>query len=316
MRGPDDAADSASPAGEDLLPPELLDQVGDLEWVARRVARLLAAGAHETRSAGRGEEFERHQPYQQGDDLRYLDWKLLARTDRLYLRRFRERSHLRTLFVLDASASMAFEGGAPVTKLRYGVLLAAILGHLARDAGDAVGLVVAGAEAEAELPPGRGSERWRAVLHALQGVRGAGGGDLGPWLERAGLLATPGSRIVILSDFLEGDDGIELMRSVGHLRARGDEVGAIRILSPEELGRSGGDEALYTDPEDPERLLPAAPGRDPGYLARLDAYYAELSRGLVDRGARWAEVSSADPLLPFLRGWFRAPDRSLRGARA
>jgi uncharacterized protein (DUF58 family) len=297
------------PDPDELLPPELLESLEDLEWASGVVARKLGPGVHPSLFAGRGEEFERHRPYQQGDDLRHLDWRLLARTDRLHVRSFRETSNLRTLFLLDASASMDFAGeGGRVTKLRYGALLAAALGCLSRTAGDLPGLLVTGGPQGAPavaLPPRPGRERWRAFLHELQDVGPGASGPLAPSVAFAGEWVPAGSRIVILSDFLEEDGGDELAAQAGHLRARGDEVTAVRILTPEELGESGGGEGLWVDPESPDSEIPGAPARDGGYRARLDSYYLRLARALEDRGVTWREARTTDPLIPLLRGWFR-----------
>jgi uncharacterized protein (DUF58 family) len=298
-----------APDPDELLPPELLESLEDLEWAAEVVARKLGPGVHPSLFAGRGEEFERHRPYQQGDALRHLDWRLLARTDRLYVRSFREASNLRTLLVLDASASMDFVGeGGRVTKLRYGALLAAALGYLSRAAGDVPGLLVTGGpmgEPAIALPPRPGRERWRAYLHHLDGLTPGESGPLAPAVGLAGEWVPRGSRIVILSDFLEEDGGEEVAAQAGHLRARGDEVTAVRILTPEELGEAGGGEALWMDPESPTHEIPGAPGRDTGYRRRLDAYYRGLARALEDRGVTWREARTTDPLVPLLRGWLR-----------
>lgn len=292
---------------EDLLPPELLDELGDLEWAARLVVRGLGPGLHRSKLVGRGEDFDRHRPYQQGDDLRHLDWKLLARTDRLYVQRFRESSHLRAMMVVDASPSMDF-GGAGITKLRYAVLLAAALGHILREAGDRPGLTLGGGPGGGMgrfLHPRAGREPWRAYLHALSEAEAGEKGSLAPILEEVGDRLPAGGRIVILSDFLEEDDGHGLVRSAGLLRARGDEVTAVRILTPEELGERGGEDALYTDPEDPERRVPGAPGRDRAYRLRMEAYYRQLARALEERGVHWQAVHTAQRLVPVLRRWLR-----------
>jgi len=309
---------------DEILPPELLDGLDDLEWAARMVARGLGPGIHTSPFVGQGEEFERHRPYQQGDDLRHLDWRLLARTDRLHVRRFREASNVHTVFVVDASASMDFAGtGGDVTKLRYAVLLAAALGYVARSGGDVLGLVIPGGTRGTPatiLPPRPGRERWKAFLHALQAtgpgrldttspesgpVQGGLPGSLAVALEESAGLLPRGGRLVVLSDFLDGQDVDGVLRTPGELRARGDDGVAIRILTPEGLGEAGGEHALWTDPEHPERSLPGTPGRDPGYRARLDAYYDAVSGPLEALGVSWYEARSTDPPLPLVRRWIR-----------
>ena len=296
------------------VPAELLEGIEDLEWVGRQVARGLGPGIHRSTRIGFGEDFERHRPYQQGDDLRHLDWRLLARTDRLHVRRYRETTHLRTTFVVDASPSMDFagievepeRGRGPLTKLRFAALLVAVLGHLSRDDGDLTGLIVSGGPDGRPLylqPPRHGRESWLALLHALHGLEAGEPAALAPLLTRVGSL--PRGRVVILSDFLEDDDGEGLWTEAGHLRARGDEVTAIRILTPDELGRGSGSDGLFADPEDPDRVVPGRPRGDTGYTQRLEAYYRRVARELEGRGILWWEACTTDPLLPLLRGWIR-----------
>jgi len=292
---------------DDLLPPELLDGLKDLEWVGDLVARGLGSGIHRSPFVGRGEDFERHRPYQQGDDLRHLDWRLMARSDRLYVRRYRETSNLRTTLVVDATPSMAFPEDGSITKLRFAVLLAAALGRLARDVGDLPGLAVTGGQTANFLPPRPGREAWHALLHTLTHLTAGEPGSLAPTLHRVGQRVSAGGRVVILSDFLEEDDGAKVVSEASHLRARGDEVTAIRILSPEELGEGEKEDALYRDPEDPAVEIPGDPARDPAYQDRLTAYYGALSQRMGNAGIHWWEARTTDPLLPLLRRWLRDP---------
>lgn len=293
----------------DLLPPELLDGLNDLEWVGELVARGLGSGIHPSPFVGRGEDFDRHRPYQQGDDLRHLDWRLLARTDRLYVRRYRETSNLRTTLVVDTTPSMDFPPDEPVSKLRFAAILAAALGRLARDAGDLPGLAQAGNPDPAQQfhPPRPGREAWHGLLHALTRLQAGTPVSLAPTLHQVGERVSAGGRVVIISDFLEEDGGAALLSEAAHLRARGDEVTAIRVLSPEELGQGKARDALYRDPEDPEVAIPGDPTRDPAYQERLRAYYRSLSQGLEQAGVRWWTARTTDPLLPLLRQWLRPP---------
>jgi uncharacterized protein (DUF58 family) len=119
-------------ARADFLPPGLLEHLGGLELVARTVVRGFQAGIHRSPLRGAGEDFAKHRDYQQGDDVRYIDWKLYARTDRLHVREFEERSNLQCYLVVDTSASMDFAEAGGVTKSRYAAFLAAALAHLSR----------------------------------------------------------------------------------------------------------------------------------------------------------------------------------------
>ena len=133
-------------------PPEVLAGIADLELVARIVVEGLVSGLHKSPFHGYSAEFSQYRHYRPGDDLKYIDWKLFARTDRLYTKQFRETTNLVCQIALDASASMGYapvrrslgEGGGAsgVTKFEYARLLAAALANLVSRQGDAVGLVV------------------------------------------------------------------------------------------------------------------------------------------------------------------------------
>src|SRR5947207_583380 len=116
--------------GGPVCPPEVLAQIADLELVARIVVEGLVSGLHRSPFHGYSAEFSQYRHYRPGDDLKYVDWKLVARTDRVYTKQFRETTNMASAIVLDTSGSMAFAGAAPVTKFRYAVIAAAALAHL------------------------------------------------------------------------------------------------------------------------------------------------------------------------------------------
>jgi uncharacterized protein (DUF58 family) len=290
----------------ELLPPELLDGLRDLDWVARMVARGLDPGLHRSPFAGIGDEFERHRPYQQGDDLRHLDWRVMARADRLHVRRYRETAHLRAMVVVDASASMDFAGELGASKARFAVLLAAALGHLMHQGGDHLGLAVLDARGSGiAAPPSAGRESRNRFLHALGVVSPGGSGSMAPLVGRATSALRGRGRLVVLSDLLEEDEGESLVKALGLGASAGHEVTVVRILTAEELGERGGGEGLYQDPEHPARRVPGSPTRDPEYLRRLEEYYGNLQGKLLRRGVEWREARTDDPLLPLIRGWLR-----------
>src|SRR6185503_13057874 len=125
------------------LSPAVIAAAHDLELAARLVVEGLRAGDHRSPLHGYSAEFQQHRPYRAGDDLKYLDWKLLARTDRLYSRQFRETTSMSVMLVIDPSASMDFPATADgvVSKFRYATIVAAALGYLVIAQGDAAGLM-------------------------------------------------------------------------------------------------------------------------------------------------------------------------------
>src|SRR5689334_8274482 len=123
-------------------PPEVLAGIADLELAARIVVEGLVSGLHRSPFHGYSAEFSQYRHYRPGDDLKYVDWKLAARTDRVYTKQFRETTNTAASIVVDTSASMAFPDG-DLSKARYAIVAAAALAHLISTQGDAVGLVTA-----------------------------------------------------------------------------------------------------------------------------------------------------------------------------
>jgi uncharacterized protein (DUF58 family) len=290
-------------ASVDFLPPHLLERLGGLELIAKTVVRGFQAGVHRSPLRGAGEDFAKHRDYQQGDDVRYLDWKLFARTDRLYVREFEERSNLQSYLVVDSSASMDYVGAGGVTKLRYASFVAAALSHLMIGAGDAVGLASFGAEPRLLLGPRSRRGHLHDLLLNLERLKPGGTGGAEAVLDRIGSALRRGGRIVIISDLLEEDDGDALVAAAGRLRARGDEVMVMRVLTPEESGDAAPDAALFYDPEHPQRQVPATPRLDPGYARRVGDYYASISDRLRERGVEYVPLTTARPVEQALSAW-------------
>jgi uncharacterized protein (DUF58 family) len=296
---------ATAPVSADLLPPELLAGLGGLEVVARQVVKGFVAGLHRSPFHGAGEEFTRHRPYQQGDEVRHLDWRLFGRTDRLYVKEFRHDSNLQSYILVDTSSSMAF-GDAP-SKARYAAYVAAALAHLMLRSGDGVGLAATGlAEGDGArllLSPRNRAGQLHDLLLALEGLRAEGRGSVADGLGSIGQALRRQGRVVVVSDLIEEDDGSALLDAVGRLRARGDEVIAFRVATPEELGQQPLPPARFYDPERPGQATAAAPAADPGFRARVTAYYEGLSGGFRERGAELEALTTAEPLARALRAW-------------
>ncbi len=174
-------------------PPAVLARIADLELVARIVVEGLVSGLHRSPFHGYSAEFSQYRHYRQGDDLKYVDWKLVARTDRVYTKQFRETTNMTSAIVLDTSASMAFPDSFPpahaaratasqASKFRYAVVASAALAHLISGQGDAVGLVAA----DRFIPPKGGRPHLRGLLAALSGLE-----PRGAWSGRRRSVARP-----------------------------------------------------------------------------------------------------------------------------
>ncbi len=262
----------------------LLDALRGVTWPARRTIRGPAAGTHRSRQRGISPEFTEYRPYRQGDDPRRLDWKLLARTDRAFLRITNDRATLGTMLMLDASASMDFPfptQGKWTQACRIAIGLAAV----AHGAGDPVGVCVAGEDGIAQLPPRTRRGVIGEAARLFETIAPAGGASLEPMLS----LVRPTQRIVLISDFLADDEA--LLRVARERITAGADVLAIHIVAREELEPERA--AMITrDPEAPDVKRSLVDETREGYREAFGAWRAELARGWRAAGAAYFEVPS------------------------
>ena len=207
--------------------PELLARISDLELVARIIVEGLMSGFHRSPFHGYSAEFSQYRHYRPGDDLKYVDWKLVARTDRVYTKQFRETTNMGAAIVLDTSASMAFPEA--VSKFTYARMLASALAYLISSQGDAVGLVTD----ETFLAPRSGRHHLRRLLATLSSASARGAWRPGETIRRAAERLGRRGLLIVLSDFYDAEDA-----TLGELRraARmGHEVAVLQVMSRDEI---------------------------------------------------------------------------------
>jgi uncharacterized protein (DUF58 family) len=219
---------------------------GDLEIAARRVVEGLYAGRHRSPFTGSAVEFNDHRPYIDGDDLRAIDWKAYARSDHLLIRRYREERDLPLIVMIDNSASMAY--GNPA-KNEWSRIAAAALGLLAIDQGDRFRLGVGNKLVTPELG---GPAALPRLLAALDAITWSGTGTLADSAKQILASLTRRTLIVFIGDFL--DEPQELMKPMGALSARGNDVAAIQVLDRSEVALPS--EWGWCAVRDPEGAVP------------------------------------------------------------
>ena len=213
------------------LSPAVVAAVDDLELAARVVVEGLRAGGHRSPFHGYSAEFQQHRPYRAGDDLKYLDWKLLARTDRLYSKQFRETTSMSAMIVLDASASMAFpEQG--LSKFRYASIVAAALAYLIATQGDAIGLMTMADGRLSYLPARAGRPHLRSLIARLDRIAPAGEWDPERTISRGAELLKRRGVLIVISDFYDAEEATR--REMRRVARRGHDVSMLQIMSAEE----------------------------------------------------------------------------------
>ncbi len=268
--------------GEEMPYGALLDAVRGLRWRARRAARIAVPGIHPSRVRGTSAEFTEYRAYRQGDELRRVDWKLFARSDRAHVRVSEERAVTPTMIVLDASASMAYPDGAG-SKWAIARQLAIALAAIAHGGGDPVGLAVAGAEFQTFLPRTRRGIV-AEMIRVVDNVAATGGAPLGASLAAAARSAV---RVVIVSDFL--GDGAGLLRSAREMTVAGRDVYGIHVVAQEELDPPH-PAHVVRDPELPDVRRAMTTATRAAYLRNFAAWRETTATEWLASGAAYRVV--------------------------
>jgi len=232
-----------------LIDPREAASLAGLELLTEGVVEGFLAGLHRSPRRGFSVEFAEHRMYQPGDELRYVDWKLLGRKDRLYVKQYEEETNLRAMLVVDISRSMAWTGAPEKTlaKLAYAQRLAAALALVLLRQRDATGLIAFDDAVRAVLPARVRRTHWNQLLVTLGGLTPGAGTAAEPALRRVvGLLRRRGL-VIFISDLLLEQD--LAMRALKFLRHRGHQVMVLHLMDPAEMELGGPAEARFEDPE-------------------------------------------------------------------
>jgi len=284
--------------------------MGRIEVVARWVVDGFLTGLHRSPRKGFSVEFAEHRPYQPGDDLRYVDWRIAARADRWVVKQFEEETNLRALLVLDVSPSMVWRGTPTrLTKLAYAERLTAALALLLLRQRDAVGLVCFDERVRNALVPRARMTQWSRLVGVLERMRedeGAGArrsvaGDA--LLHAARLIRRPGL-VVLVSDLLTDVDPVD--RALRAIRAAGHDVVALHILDPAERDLTVTGDALFVDPESGDEVPAAVADVRDAYRVTVAEALAEWRTTFARAGGRYEIVMTDAPFGAPLRRAFAA----------
>jgi uncharacterized protein (DUF58 family) len=243
------SAPAAPAVRADLMDPKSLAALGRLEVISRWLVDGLLAGLHRSPKKGFSVEFAEHRPYMPGDDLRFMDWKVLARADRWLIKQYEEETNLRCTIVLDVSRSMDWASApALLTKLSYAEKLVAALSLLLIRQRDAVGLIRFDDRIQSVVPPKSRTIQWKRILTALADPGSGKGSDAAGALAQAGKLIKRRGMVILVSDLLLDPDEVD--HTIHALRAMGHDVTILHVFDPAErtFDLPAG-ESLFVDPE-------------------------------------------------------------------
>lgn len=285
------------------LDPEVLDRLAGLELKARRIVEGYVSGLHKSPFHGFSVEFAEHREYVPGDDIRFLDWKVYGKTDRLYLKRYEEETNLEASLLVDTSASMGFASaaGTGVSKLAYARMGAAALAYLITQQQDAAGLVLFDSQVRAQLPARTGPGHLRALFQRLEDARPEGTTGVGRALVEAGEAVRRRGVVVLFSDLL--DDPREVLRGLRHLRQRGHDVLLFHVLAHEELTFPFQRMTRFEGLELSERVTADPVSLRAAYLAEVEAYRRTLKRSCLANRIDLVEMDTSQPLAVVLAAY-------------
>jgi uncharacterized protein (DUF58 family) len=281
-----------------FLDPAVLAGLSGLDLVAKTVVDGFIAGLHRSPDFGFSQEFAEYRAYTPGDDLRHVDWNVFARTERMYLKRYRGETNTQLSILLDASRSMKF-GSHSVGKLDYAQFLAASLAYMAHMQRDAVGLIVFDDEVRRFVQPSSRQGQLHRLLHAIEEAKPGTRTDFAKPFHTLTDFLRRRSVVAVISDFWENPETI--INTMAPLRFRGNEVILFHVLDPDELRPKLKQPVLYEDLESGETIEVSPDFLAHEYRAKIDGHVADLKSRAQGAGLDYFLVDTSRPLDEALR---------------
>jgi uncharacterized protein (DUF58 family) len=289
-----------------FLDPAVLASISSLDLVAKTVVDGFVAGLHRSPTFGFSQEFAEYRQYTEGDDLRHVDWNVFARSERIYLKRFRGETNSQLLLLVDASASMTY-GSGKIRKLDYARFVAASLAYLSSQQRDATGLIVFDEDVTNYIPPSTRQGQLMRILHAIEKAEGGTRTDFTKpfahfqqFLHRRGI-------VVVMSDFYAPPE--EVARVIEPLRYRGNEVVLLHILDPQELDPKFRDPVLLLDIEDNDAMEVSPEYARTEYKQKIDQHLQQLAEKASAAGLEYVFMNTSKPLDVALRNYLAIRQR-------
>ncbi|MHC4515170.1 MAG: DUF58 domain-containing protein [Planctomycetota bacterium] len=286
------------------LDPTVLNKVARLELRARLVMEGFVSGMHKSPFHGFSVEFAQHREYVQGDDLRYLDWKIWGKSDRLYIKEFEEETNLRAHLFLDQSESMAYGHEGGMTKFDYGATASASLAYLIQQQSDAVGLTLFNDKVMRSVPPSNTRANLTNVMASLEEATPTAKTRIGSVLTELASHVSRRGMVIVFSDLF--DELEHVMRGLRMLVQRGHDVAVFHILDHDEVEFPFERMTLFDGLEElPELLVDPRSLRD-AYLKEINDFQAQMRRGCLQNKIDYVKLVTSQPLDVVLSSYLAA----------
>jgi len=266
-----------------LLKPEVINSVSGLSLISRVIVDGYLSGLNRSRRVGSGLEFSQYRGYEPGDDLRLLDWKMLARSGRYYIKQSEIDTHITVKFIVDTSKSMLHQEGE-ISKMEFANILVASLAHLAHTQGDAVGLLTVNDQKLEALQPAIGKQHFNRFLYQLLKLRNQGKWPTGIASEKFHNRSDK-ELIFFITDFYENDG--EITNMVKQLKTSRNEVSVLHILGKDELNFDYKGQVIFEDLETGTKVKVNAKEAKAEYLRALARSMTKTREELLANGIEY-----------------------------
>ncbi len=294
-----------------FLNPAQMGTLNRLALNSRYVVEGTLAGRHRSAQKGASTEFADHRSYIAGDDLKRIDWKVLGRTDKYFVRRYQDETNLRVYLLVDRSGSMNYTSSPDQpTKFRYACTLAAAIGYVVLKARDSVGLNIYGEKLDAALPCKNGFNNLNNALTILQNYKPAEGTNGAAVMHQIAESISRRALVVILSDLLDDPDGI--VKAIAHFRKNLHDVIVFHVLDPAEIDLSLKRGAEFEDLESGERLIADPRAIADEYKEVFGAFLDTYRNACAELKADYRICRTDEPADTFVRAYLEERKRASR----
>jgi uncharacterized protein (DUF58 family) len=276
-----------------FLHPATIAKIEKLDMRAKQVVEGFLAGQHKSPFFGQSVEFVQHREYVQGDDIRHLDWKVLSKTGKYYVKQFEAETTFRAALVVDTSESMLY-GTGPMSKYEYACTSAACLAYLIVKQQDSAGITSFGWDVKQALPPKSSQRHLHAITHALHTTKPEQKTDLFKALQKVSETLPSRGVVCIFSDLLTEREPV--FRGIEMLRHRKHDVSVFHILDDDELTFPFHGMTKFEGLEELPHLFCDPKALRDGYLEALEEYLVEVRRGCTRLGVDYSLIRTSDLL--------------------
>lgn len=279
--------------GQQLLDPEVLSRLANIELIAKTVVDGFLHGEHRSPAYGFSQEFAEYRAYTEGDDPRYIDWNVLSRTDRVFVKRFLGETNTHLMILVDSSASMGY-GSHAVTKLDYARFLAASLAYLSTRQHDATGLVLFDEQIREMRPAVFRPRHLQSILHVLERAEARTGTDLDLPMQALRRLIRRRGLVAMISDFFVDPDRI--VKSLRGLAYQGQDMVFFHVLDPTEIRPRIDAASMMEDMETGEEMEVSPEYARREYPEMMQAHIDALRDRVAGEGADYVLLDTSEPL--------------------